>query len=147
MIKVAVAGHFDPIHDGHLDHIEKAKRFGDYLVVIVGTEAQAIEKKGWWWLTLEGKKRLLMAFKGLVDEVVVNIDTDGTCAETLRMIKPDIFVKGGDRVESKMPQKELDICKKIGCSIIYGIGDLLNTSSGLKGKLKLQPRINPGAKS
>lgn len=136
MIKVAIAGHFDPIHDGHLDHIERAKELGDYLVVIVGTEIQAIEKKGWFWLSLEGKKRLLLAFKGLVDEVVVNIDTDGFCAETLKIVRPDIFAKGEDRIPNNMPKCEIVVCDEIGCKICYGIGRKLNTSSGLIEKIK-----------
>ena len=31
---VAVAGKFDPLHRGHIDHIKKAKKLGDKLVVI-----------------------------------------------------------------------------------------------------------------
>lgn len=131
-MKVAVAGYFDPIHDGHLDHFEKAKALGDYLVVIIGTEQQSVRKKGWYFLTLEGKKRLLLAYKHLVDEVVVNIDIDGTCAETLKKVKPDIFAKGGG--EYNIPQKEIEVCKELGIKIVYNIGDRLNSSSRL-GKL------------
>lgn len=135
MVKVAIAGYFDPIHDGHLDHIEKAKRLGNYLVVIIGTEQQCVAKRGWAWLSLEGKRHLLLAFKGLVDEVVVNIDKDGSCAETLRLVKPDIFAKGGDRIKGNIPPKEVEVCQEIGCRIVYGVGDQLNRSSRLMEEL------------
>ena len=34
MLVVAIAGKFDPLHEGHLDHIEKASKLGDLLIVI-----------------------------------------------------------------------------------------------------------------
>ena len=35
MKTVAVSGYFDPIHVGHLEYLELAKKLGDRLVVIV----------------------------------------------------------------------------------------------------------------
>ena len=45
--------------------------------------------------------------------------------------KPDCFIKGGDRSEETMPIDELETCKRLGIEIIYGVGDLLNSSRGL----------------
>ena len=70
-----------------------------------------------------------------VDEVVASIDKDGTVAETLRWLKPDIFAKGGDRTPANMPQNEIDVCQEIGCKIIYGVGDRLQSSSDLVRRL------------
>ena len=42
---VVVSGYFNPIHSGHLDYLEQAKKLGDYLVVIVNSDKQ-VEMKG-----------------------------------------------------------------------------------------------------
>ena len=63
--------------------------------------------------------------------VVINIDTDGTCAETLRVVKPGIFAKGAEYNGSNLPQKELDVCREEGIQVFYGIGGRLNSSSEL----------------
>ena len=75
------------------------------------------------------KTKLYINFSN-VDYVEV-IDKDGGCADTLRLVMPNIFAKGGDRIPSNMPQKEVDVCREIGCDIVYGVGDQLNSSSKL----------------
>ena len=135
MIKVAVAGNFFPLHDGHIDHLEKARKLGDYLIAIIGSD-EYLKKRGKpIFLSLENRKKQLKAW---VDEVVEVIDTDGTCAETLRMISPDFFCKGGDRTPDTMPENEIKVCQEIGCKIIYGIGEKLNSSSKIIKELKLE---------
>ena len=62
----------------------------------------------------------------------MSIDKDSTVAETLRMIRPQVFAKGGDRVTSRMPQKEIDVCREIGCEIVYGVGRQVDRSSRIK---------------
>ena len=128
MRRVVVAGNFFPLHDGHIDHLEKARKLGNYLIAIIGSD-EYLKKRGKpIFLSLENRKKQLRAW---VDEVVEVIDTDGTCAETLRMIKPDIFAKGGDRIPDKMPKNEIMACQDMGCEIEYRIGELLYSSSEL----------------
>lgn len=130
MIKVAVAGYFDPAHEGHLDHIEVAKALGDWLVVIAGTEEQCDKKhggQGRHFHSWEGKVRLLKKLGA--DEVVPNMDTDGSCAETLRWVRPNIFAKGGEDTMDTIPANEIAICREIGCQIMCGVGRRLNRSS------------------
>ncbi|MDD4986657.1 MAG: adenylyltransferase/cytidyltransferase family protein [Dehalococcoidales bacterium] len=130
-IVVAIAGGFDPIHRGHVDHIQKAKALGDELVVITHADEVIRKKKGYCLMPLQDRVAVLRAIK-YVDRVVVSLlDNDGLVAETLRLIKPDIFAKGGDRIPGNMPDKEVRVCQECGIRIIYGIGDLLNSSSDL----------------
>lgn len=128
--KIVIAGYFDPISEGHLSHIEAAKKLGGVLIAIAGTESQCDNKPshhGKHFHSWEGKVRLLKKLG--VDDVVPNIDLDGTCAETLRKIKPNIFAKGDEFGVEPLPQKEVDVCEEIGCKILYGIGKRLNHSS------------------
>lgn len=126
MTIVVVAGNFFPLHDGHIDHLEKARKLGSYLIAIIGSDDYLRARNKPIYLSLENRKKQLKAWADAVIEV---IDTDGTCARTLRMLQPDIFVKGGDRTPNNMPENELKVCEEIGCDIVYGVGDLLNSSS------------------
>jgi len=130
IIKVAVSGGFDPIHSGHIDHIKKAKQLGDYLIAIVQSDENLIRKKGYAFMPYSERASIVGALK-YVDEVAKNIDGDGTSARTLERVKPDIFAKGGDRSPNNMPKNEIEICGRIGCKIIYGTGDQLNSSSDI----------------
>jgi len=135
---VCVAGKFDPLHRGHIDHLKKASTLGDKLVVITHPDdvIARVSRKGYCLLPLADRVAVLDAIK-YVNQVVVSIDGDGGCAETLRLIKPDIFAKGGDRTPDNMPNKEIKACEEIGCRIVYGIGDLLNSSTGLVRKINV----------
>lgn len=131
---VAIAGGFDPPHEGHLDHIRKASKLGDFLVVLVSTDQDMIRKKGAYFMRQSYRIELMsIILKGLdiKGTVIATIDEDGTQAKTIKQIKPDIFAKGGDRTQDNMPDNEVKACKEIGCEIVYGIGDMLNSSSRL----------------
>ena len=116
------------MHSGHLDHIERAKQLGDWLIVITHPDDVIKEKKGFCLLPLEDRKALLLSNR-YVDEVVVSIDGNGEVAETLKLIKPDIFAKGGDRTPINMPPREIKVCEEINCKMVYGVGELLNSST------------------
>ncbi|MFC1945199.1 adenylyltransferase/cytidyltransferase family protein [Chloroflexota bacterium] len=129
---VAVCGKFDPLHNGHIDHIIKASKLGDALLVITGDDDIVAMGKGVCYIPLSYR---ILILEGLLlrlcieGSVVVSIDKDGTATETIRKYKPDILAKGGDRTENNMPRNEVEACKDVGCKIVYGIGDLLNSSS------------------
>lgn len=134
MIVVVVTVAFNFFHDGHVEHLEEANKLGDRLVAIVADNEELRKQKGDNNYPLSVRLGIARIIKWLNpdNEVVVSIDTDGTVAETLRMIKPQIFAKGGDRTQDRMPQKEIDVCREIGCEIVYGVGRQLNRSSELK---------------
>jgi D-beta-D-heptose 7-phosphate kinase/D-beta-D-heptose 1-phosphate adenosyltransferase len=126
---------FNFVHDGHWEHIEESNKLGDKLIVIVANDESLRLQKGGHNYHLEDRIKIAerpLKWLNPLNEVVVSIDNDGTIAETLRMIRPQIFAKGGDRVATNMPQKELDVCKDIGCDIVYGVGRTLNSSSRIK---------------
>ncbi len=130
---VAISGYFDPIHGGHLDHIEKAKKLGDLLLVIAGTEEQCDTKHKREWgiqchfLSWTEKVKLLKCLGA--NFVVPNMDTDGACAKTLLSYKPDIYAKGAEYGLDSIPIAEVEACKQIGCEMVFGVGDRINRSS------------------
>ncbi len=127
MRRVMIAGHFNPIHSGHIDHIKKAKVLGDFLIVSVNPDEDCIEKSGY-AIPLKDRLAVIQALRD-VDFGVVSVPSKGNQVETLKRWKPDIFAKGGDRTSLTMVQEEIDICDKLGIEIVYGIGDKLNSSS------------------
>lgn len=132
MKTVMIAGKFDPLHEGHIDHIRKASKLGDELLVVTHSDAVLERIKGKCNITLWARVAIL---KGILSLYSINgrvmCSLDGTMVETLRRCKPDIFAKGGDRTPDNMPQSEIDACEEIGCEIVYGVGDKLNSSSSM----------------
>lgn len=126
MKRVIVSGYFNPLHGGHLDMIEAAKKLGDKLVVVVNNDKQQILKKGKIILDEENRTRLMRALRD-VDEVVLSVDEDPTVIKTMEKVAlmyPDdvlIFAQGGDRDSDKV-NPEAEVCNKYGIEIVYGVG-------------------------
>jgi cytidyltransferase-like protein len=132
---VAASGYFDPLHIGHVEYLELAKKLGDKLVVIVNNDKQAILKNGSVFMPQEERMKVVAALKP-VDEVVLSIDDDKSVSKTLEMIKPNIFAKGGDRFAQEIPESE--VCKKNNIKIVDGLGVKLQASSKLRDKIRSQ---------
>ena len=130
IIRVAVSGYFDPIHIGHLDYLELAKKLGDKLVVIVNNNHQCKLKKGKPFMDELDRIRIVESL-GIVDEVFLSIDSDKSVCKSLEEIKPDIFANGGDRATSEVPESV--ICKKYNIKMVDGLGDKIRSSSSMTG--------------
>ena len=88
-------GVFDILHAGHLKVLEWSKRQGDVLVVGLNSDASVRRLKGPTRpIVPQGERALMMA--GLVPVDYVTLFSDDTPAKLIRMIKPDVLVKGGD---------------------------------------------------
>ena len=129
-IRVAVSGYFDPIHIGHLDYLELAKKLGDKLVVIVNNNHQCKLKKGKPFMDELDRIRIVESL-GIVDEVFLSIDSDRSVCKSLQEIKPDIFANGGDRATSEVPESV--VCKKHNIEMVDGLGDKIRSSSSMTG--------------
>ena len=127
MTTVCVSGYFTVLHKGHVKLFEEAKNLGNKLVVIVNNNNQQIQKKSKLIHDSEDIKYIIENLS-MVDEVVVSIDHDRTVCETLKMIKPDIFANGGDRVSDNVPEDK--ICKEEGIKMVFNVGGgKINSSS------------------
>ena len=40
-----VSGGFDPIHSGHISYINAAKKYGEYLIIALNSDAWLVAKK------------------------------------------------------------------------------------------------------
>ena len=127
-IVIAVSGYFDPLHEGHIEYLKLAKQLGDKLVVIVNNDFQTRLKKGKSFMSEAGRLCVIRDLR-FVDEVFLSVDRDRTVCKSLEKIMPDIFAKGGDRTSGEIPEAE--VCKDLGIEIIDGLGDKIQSSSGL----------------
>lgn len=131
---VAVSGYFDPPTPTHLVYFQAARKLGDLLVVLLNNDDQLLMKrKG---TKLEGRIRYPLIDRALildelrtVDFVVVSIDTSRGISETLRVVKPHIFAKGGDRNLANLPEEEIRVCQEVNCQIVCGVGGGRNEKS------------------
>ncbi|MBN1366423.1 MAG: adenylyltransferase/cytidyltransferase family protein [Dehalococcoidales bacterium] len=120
LVTVAISGAFDPIHVGHLRYIQESAKLGDILIVILNSDEFLLRKKGFVFRPFEDRKELLENIRG-VDKVIASIDEDQTVSKTLKMLKPDIFAKGGIRTgPENIP--EAATCEIIGCKLVTHVG-------------------------
>ena len=130
MKKIAISGYFDPIHVGHVEYINNAKKLGDWLIVIVNNNKQCALKKGKHFMD-ENDRVLIVKNIKAVDEVFLSIDDDKTVCKSLKEVNPDVFANGGDRKNYEIP--ESIVCKENNIEIIDGLGDKIRSSSDLTG--------------
>ena len=129
-ITVAVSGYFNPMHVGHLEMMEKAKKLGDRLVVIVNNDHQVKLKGRVPFLNQKDRMKIVSAIKW-VDKVFLSIDRDSSVSKSLAKVKPDIFAQGGDRKHGNIPTSETDICRKLNIRRVDGLGKKIRSSSVL----------------
>jgi len=134
-VVVAVSGYFNPLHVGHLEMIEKAKKLGDKLVVILNNDKQVTLKGSVPFMSEKDRFKIISALRA-VDEVFLSIDDyqleDGAVPviKSLAKVNPDIFANGGDR-KSLGDVPEYDICQELGIEMVDGLGKKIRASSKL----------------
>lgn len=122
-IMVAVSGGFDPVHAGHIQLFEGAKKLGSELVVILNNDNWLRRKKGYAFITAKERKKIIESIKW-VDRVVISSHgsnpRDMSISRDLKKIKPDIFANGGDRNKDNIP--EVAACNEIKCKMVFNVG-------------------------
>jgi len=119
---VFTAGFFDPLHRGHIAHFREAKGLGDKLVVLIHRDECCVRKKGYVFMPLDDRLAVLRSIVYVDGFMVCGAGCDLTATAALEALRPAVFAKGGDRAPGNMPRSEIEICKKLGIEIIYGVG-------------------------
>jgi D-beta-D-heptose 7-phosphate kinase/D-beta-D-heptose 1-phosphate adenosyltransferase len=99
-------GCFDILHRGHISYLSRAKAMGDVLIVGVNSDAGIRRLKGA-SRPINGLEDRLQVLSALscVDHVVP-FDED-TPHDLIRIVRPDVFVKGGDYTRAALPEATL----------------------------------------
>jgi cytidyltransferase-like protein len=128
---VCASGYFNPLHKGHVEYLQKAKQLGDYLVVIINNDEQR-KLKGSKEFMDQDERMFIVGALHCVDEVFLSIDKDSTVCESIRVIKPHVFAKGGDRFAGEIP--EAKVCNELNIEMVDGLGNKIQSSSWLLNK-------------
>jgi rfaE bifunctional protein nucleotidyltransferase chain/domain len=116
-------GVFDILHYGHVDYLTKAKRMGDVLMVGLNKDSSVRKFKGQ-DRPIQNEKdraRILDALKP-VDYVV--LFSENTPENLIKLIKPDILVKGADYKISEI----------VGAEFVKSYGGVVKRIKLIKGR-------------
>lgn len=88
-------GCFDILHKGHITYLKEAKKLGDVLIIGLNSDGSVKRLKGDSRpINTQADRAEMLAAMHFVDYVIV-FDED-TPYELLRVIQPDVLIKGGD---------------------------------------------------
>ncbi|MCD2261157.1 D-glycero-beta-D-manno-heptose 1-phosphate adenylyltransferase [Dietzia aurantiaca] len=103
---VATGGCFDILHAGHAHYLRAARELGDLLVVLLNSDDSVRRLKGPARPVMpEVDRRHLLEALACVDAVVVFDEDDPRAA--LEVVRPDVWVKGGDYRADTLPEAPL----------------------------------------
>lgn len=132
---IIVSGYFNPIHKGHIEYFNNAKKLGDKLFVIVNNDNQRMLKDSKEFQSEEERFYIVGNIKA-VDKVFLAIDDDRTVCETIKQIYHAesqnynlAFANGGDQNNLSIP--EVPICEELKIELIDGLGEKIQSSSWL----------------
>ena len=112
-----VSGYFNPIHRGHIEYINAAKKDCDYLIVIINNDIQVKAKGSVQFMDTKHRSFIVSNLKS-VDEIFISIDNDKTVSKSISMLALDyndknlVFYNSGDRNPENYESQEDIICHK-----------------------------------
>jgi D-beta-D-heptose 7-phosphate kinase/D-beta-D-heptose 1-phosphate adenosyltransferase len=131
-------GCFDILHRGHITYLERAKALGDVLIVGLNSDASVQKLKGLDRpVTALADRIAVVAALGCVDHVL-SFDDD-TAHAPIRLVRPDLFVKGGDYAAKALP--EVTLVEELGgrVRLLEYIDN--NSTSGLIERIRRDARV------
>lgn len=133
----------DPLHSGHINCIREGWAWGQSYclsvdtqnfyplnIVIVNADSFLLRKKGYYLLP-ELERATVIGNLKWVDLALIWESPTGSqkVHETLEIIKPDVFYKGGDVKDHNFQGEERDVCDKLGIKLMFGMGGDKSASS------------------
>ena len=115
-------GIFGVLHIGHIRYLKKAKEYGDFLVVVITPDDREgpKNKNGF-----EDVRAEALAHLDWID--AVSIDINGSFHEMIKVLKPDVYVKGFESVKSKYQEgngdSENQLCRDLGIECVVAKED------------------------
>lgn len=134
-LSVAVTnGCFDLLHAGHVTYLEAAKQHADLLLVGVNADATVRQLKGAGRpLNSQDDRALVLAALQSVDAVFIFHEPDAT--PLLEIVRPDVYVKGGDYTIDTINQPERRLVERLGGKVVIMPGVPGKSTTSLVGKM------------
>jgi D-beta-D-heptose 7-phosphate kinase/D-beta-D-heptose 1-phosphate adenosyltransferase len=110
-------GCFDLLHVGHAHYLEQARELGDFLIIGLNSDESVRAVKGENRpIVPENERAQLLAALASVDMVIIYGETRST--PLLDLLRPEIFVKGGDYTRQTMNQEEKNFVESYGGQVV-----------------------------
>ncbi len=110
-------GHFDLLHVGHLRYLQEAARLGDILIVGVNDDATTAARKGPGRPILPERERAELV-AGLDCVAYATVFHEMTAERAVQLLRPDVYVKGGDYGHGGSPLPEAAIVESYGGQVV-----------------------------
>jgi D-beta-D-heptose 7-phosphate kinase / D-beta-D-heptose 1-phosphate adenosyltransferase len=134
-------GCFDLLHPGHVTYLQQAKELGEVLIVAVNSDESVARLKGP-ERPINTLHDRMMVLKGLESvDMVVSFEED-TPVELVKVVRPDVYVKGGDYAITDLPEA-------LWVEIFGGVVEILpfvgeQSTTGIISKITRQKRAPGG---
>jgi len=113
---VATNGCFDLVHFGHVSYLQRARALGDLLIVGLNGDRSVRELKGAGRpLVPQRQRAAVLAALACVDAVV--IFPQKRAHRFLAIVRPDVYVKGGDYRPDTLDARERAVLTNLGSRI------------------------------
>lgn len=107
---VVTNGAFDGLHRGHVAFLRQAARLGDVLVVGLNSDEGLTSARGTPPRHPLPDRAAVLSALTVVDHVATF--EEGTAHHLLEVVRPDVYVKGGDYTRAMLP--EADLVERLG---------------------------------
>jgi D-glycero-beta-D-manno-heptose 1-phosphate adenylyltransferase len=109
-------GCFDILHVGHIRYLTAAKELGDVLVVGLNSDDSVRQLKGPDRpINSEADRAEILAALAAVNHVVIFQEL--RVSRLVTLLKPDLYVKGGDYSVDSLDRGEVDALRSVGAEI------------------------------
>ena len=116
--KIMVFGTFDIFHKGHKNFLEQARKYGDYLIVIIARDENVKKNKGEFSQSSEQKRLTEIKNSKLIDKAVLGNLTDKY--KIIKKYRPDIICLGYDqKISVKVLKEKLKEFNLLNTKIVW----------------------------
>ena len=110
-------GCFDLIHAGHVRYLEQARALGDHLIVGMNDDGSVRALKGPGRpIQSDSERAVVLAALASVDLVV--LFSEERTVNLLKLLRPDVLVKGGDYTAESLYPAEREAVQSYGGKIV-----------------------------
>jgi rfaE bifunctional protein nucleotidyltransferase chain/domain len=106
-------GCFDLLHAGHALYLEQARALGDALIIGLNADRSVSAVKGA-GRPIVGEQERAQLLAALASVDVVIIFSEQTSEALINLLRPEVFVKGGDYTTTTMNQEEKALVESYG---------------------------------
>lgn len=141
---ILISGGFDPVHKGHIECIQNAKKLADEVWIGLNNDSWLHRKKGKSFMKEDERAFIMESLRDVDYVYIMNplIHGDDTAIDFIDHARRKYinqngdlpkgvmaFGNGGDRTETTTPEN--DVCNSYGIESVWGLGDKVQSSSWL----------------